>query len=164
MPDIPTAGIDIALSGSATNYGVIVGVNTGTINNIIQVAQVVTSLHQLRAPLADFVGRVGEIERLCAVLRGAAPIAAICGIDGLGKTELALMVANRLRADFPDAQLFISLRGADPHCAREPAEALRDAIRAFDTSAQLPNDLESLAALYRGHLKIEPANRQGATR
>src|SRR5690349_19188424 len=85
----------------ATVYGSVVGVNTGTINNFIQIAQVVTSLHQLRAPLADFVGRQREIATLLAALHlqadGMAALAAICGMGGLGKTELALRIGHALR-------------------------------------------------------------------
>jgi tetratricopeptide (TPR) repeat protein len=151
----PQGGGNVTVSGQATIYGSVVGFNAGTITNIIQVAQAVTSLHQLRAPLDDFVGRFGEITMLMGSLRSradGAAIAAICGMGGLGKSELALKVAHELRIDYPDAQLFVSLRGSAPGLSRTPADGLRDVIRAFARDSVLPTETDALAALYRGHL------------
>ena len=146
----------VEVGGLSTVYGAVVGVNTGTINNLVQIAQVVTSLHQLRAPLADFVGRQREIATLLTALRpqtdGMAALAAICGMGGLGKTELALRVGHALRHDYPDAQLFISLRSSAIGPPRRVANALRDAIRAFDPSTALPDDDDALSQRYRGLL------------
>jgi tetratricopeptide (TPR) repeat protein len=150
------AAPNIVIGGDATIYGAVAGINTGTINTIIQVAQDVTSLYQLRAPLSDFVGRTREIEALLAALRahadGSAALAAIYGADGLGKTELALRVAHALRDDYPDAQLFVNLRGPRLGASRGAADGLRDVIHAFDPSSPLPDDTDALAALYRAHL------------
>jgi tetratricopeptide (TPR) repeat protein len=155
-PRKPIRGV-VEIGGNTTVYGPVVGVNTGTITTIVQTAQIVTSLKQLRAPLVDFVGRQQELAVLLLALRpdqGAqrAALCAICGMGGLGKTELAICTANRLRDDYPDAQLFVSLRGSTGEPARAAAAGLRDAIRAFDPLATLPDDVDALAALYRGHL------------
>ncbi|MBL8208797.1 MAG: hypothetical protein JNM09_31535, partial [Blastocatellia bacterium] len=63
--------------------------------------------HQLRAPVGDFVGRETEIAELTAELTngGQVGISGISGMGGIGKTELALVVANRLLPKYPDAQL-----------------------------------------------------------
>lgn len=73
----------------------------------------VSSLHQLRAPVGDFVGREQEINTLINALRceSRACITGISGLGGIGKTELALLVAERLRDDYPDAQFFNNLQG-----------------------------------------------------
>src|SRR3954470_11231379 len=69
-----------------------------------------SACHQLRAPVADFVGRAATITSLVTALQAAADtgtIAAISGVrgmGGIGKTELAYVVANRLRPTFPDGQ------------------------------------------------------------
>jgi tetratricopeptide (TPR) repeat protein len=149
------ADASIAIGGNATVSGAVVGINTGTINTIVQVAQVVTSPRQLRAPLPDFVGRAAEIEQLLAALRRPASHAALTlihGMGGIGKTELALRAAHDLRGDYPDAQLFLSLGGPQPGAARSAVDGLRDVIRAFDPSSPLPDDVESLAGRYCGLL------------
>lgn len=156
MTDQPIQTANVHISGDARVYGSVVGVNTGIINTtIIQAAQIVTSLHQLRAPIADFVGHEQEISTLLVSLHPASPqirVCAVCGMGGLGKTELALYVAHLLQEEYPDAQLFVSLRGSKTVSARTVADGLRDAIRAFDPLSPLPDDEDSLAALYRGHL------------
>ena len=109
------------------------------------------ALHQLRAPVADFVGRDQEIAELASELRGGG-CAGISGLGGMGKTELALQVAADLCNDYPDAQLFVELRGTDP-TPRPPADALAGCIRAFiGSEARLPETLEELGALYRSQL------------
>ena len=113
------------------------------------------SLHQLRAPVGDFVGREKEIADLLAALRGggSAAISGISGMGGIGKTELALYVAERLRDTYPDVQLILDMRGTDD-ATRSPADALASCIRAFAGLEQrLPDDLEELTRRYRSELE-----------
>ncbi|GAA3643603.1 hypothetical protein GCM10022267_32670 [Lentzea roselyniae] len=63
---------------------------------------------QLPADLPDFVGRREEIARLELI---DAPVVAITGLPGVGKTVLAIREAHRLRERFPDGQLYVNLRG-----------------------------------------------------
>jgi tetratricopeptide (TPR) repeat protein len=155
MSDETPPNINVQIGDKAEIHGSVI-VNTGTMNTIVQVAQAVTSLHQLRAPLNDFVGRHTERAALRAALvsqrADQAVVAAICGMGGLGKTELALRVAHDLLNTYPDAQIFLSLRASAPGTVRTLADALRDAIRAFEPHAALSDDVEMLAARYRGHL------------
>ncbi|MEO6723865.1 MAG: tetratricopeptide repeat protein, partial [Blastocatellia bacterium] len=107
--------------------------------------------HHLRAPVGDFVGRENEIAELIAALTngGHASISGISGLGGIGKTELALVVAGRLRERYPDAQLLIELRGTDPQ-PRSAEEALAECVRAFvGLEARLPGELDKLVKLYR---------------
>lgn len=147
------ASVDV---DDATVYGPVVGINTGTITNIIQTAKAATSVRQLRAPIADFVGRAREIQSLVAMLRDPGPEeAALCvihGMGGLGKTELALRVAHLLLDEYPDVQLFLSLGGSSLGTPRSTADTLRQAIRAFDPLVPLGDDIATLAAMYRGQL------------
>jgi tetratricopeptide (TPR) repeat protein len=73
-------------------------------------------------------------------------------MGGIGKTELALYVADQLRDAYPDAQLFVDMRGTDER-PRDPADALADCIRAFAGPEQrLPESLDDLTRLYRDTL------------
>jgi tetratricopeptide (TPR) repeat protein len=121
--------------------------------NVIQppAYPVATALHQLRAPVGDFVGREQEIDTLIDALRRESR-ACIIGMGGIGKTELALFVAERLQDDYPDAQFFINLQGTDDN-PRSPQEAMAICIRAFlGPEAKLPEESEQLSHLYRSEL------------
>jgi tetratricopeptide (TPR) repeat protein len=109
---------------------------------------------RLPEPVPDFVGRADVIERLAQALRaanGQAAISSVRGLGGIGKTQLAYTVAQRVAADFPDGQILLELGGAgdDP---MTPNLAIQTVIRAFDRAAQLPDDLGQLKAFYASAL------------
>ncbi|HKP54079.1 MAG TPA: tetratricopeptide repeat protein [Chloroflexia bacterium] len=112
----------------------------------------VRSLHQLRAPVSDFVGRQDESNQLVQALSKAttsnsAAISGARGMGGIGKSELAYAVAQRLANAFPDAQLLLELRGASANPLTSE-QALQTIIRAFEPLAQLPADLNGLRSIY----------------
>ena len=104
------------IENTASNYGP-QGNFYGSVN-IGESVSLPPALHQLRAPVNDFVGRDAEITQLVTALRQAAEggtVAAISGVrgmGGIGKTELAYRVVQEVYDAFPDAQLLIELRGA----------------------------------------------------
>lgn len=109
------------------------------------------ALFQLRPPVGDFVGRETEIKELMTALQAAA-ISGISGMGGIGKTELALSVADKLRAEYPDAQLFVNLRGTDP-MPRSAADAVQSCLYALvGQGAKLPDKVDELMQLYRSQL------------
>src|SRR5665213_2971737 len=55
---------------------------------------------QLPPPPLDFVGRDGEIKKLVNAVRQGATVIGVRGIGGIGKTALALAVADMLAVDF----------------------------------------------------------------
>lgn len=141
----------VAYTGNAER----VSINTGDTHIHNVAAPVIPTLHQLRAPVGDFVGREQEIADLLAALRGgaSAAISGISGLGGIGKTELALYVAERLRDVYPDAQLVVDMRGTDER-PRDPADALAACIRPFlELEQRLPDDLQELTRIYRSVLE-----------
>lgn len=143
----------VAIDGDVSGSTIITGDG-----NVVQISRpanpVATALHQLRAPVGDFVGREQEINTLIDALSHAssACIGGINGMGGTGKTELALLVAQRLSVNYPEAQFFINLQGTAPK-PRPPQEVMATCIRAFlGPEARLPEDLDQLTQLYRSQL------------
>ena len=121
---------------------------------------------ELPRPPADFTGRGGELATLLGLLAGGGPgdadtattrpdrpavISAIDGMGGIGKSALAIQVANQLADHFPDGQLYLNLHGATPGLTPlEPLEALGRLLRALGLdSAQIPAEVEEAAARFR---------------
>lgn len=112
---------------------------------------------QLPGDLADFTGRAELVSRLVGVLmdeRRAAPVvvSSLDGAGGVGKSSLAVHVAHRVAARYPDGQLHVDLHGADA-APVAPAEVLARFLRGLGVPAgQVPEDAEERAALYRSTL------------
>ncbi|MGH3898786.1 MAG: ATP-binding protein, partial [Pseudonocardiaceae bacterium] len=80
-------------------------------------------------------------------------ISAVSGTAGVGKTELALRWAHRVRGEFPDGQLYVNLRGFDPDQPLSAADALAGFLRALGLAGQnIPVEVEERAAAYRSLL------------
>lgn len=111
-------------------------------------ALAISALHQLPPPPRDFTGRVRELDELLSQIeRGGVTISSLQGLGGVGKTALALKLAERLAPRYPDAQFYLDLKGA----GRQPlsvAEALAHVIRAYHPTAKLPESEAELKALY----------------
>jgi len=116
-----------------------------------------TALHQLPPPVDDFTGRADELAELTAKLDlGGVTISGLQGLGGIGKTALALKLADQLKPRFPDAQFYLDLKGA----SREPlsvAEALSHVIRAYHPTAKLPDTDAELRGLYQSVLQDKRA-------
>jgi tetratricopeptide (TPR) repeat protein len=112
------------------------------------------SPRELPYDVHGFSGRGAELDRLDR-LRGddgpAVGVAVIDGPAGVGKTTLAVHWAHQMARHFPDGQLYLNLRGFDPHQRpMSPADALRKLLGALGVNAQrIPADLNEQARLYR---------------
>jgi tetratricopeptide (TPR) repeat protein len=109
------------------------------------------SLHQLSFDI-DFTGREADIQTIRQLSIDGTSVA-ISGMAGVGKSALAIHVAQQLaESDFPDVQLYIDLRGADGD-GLDPAEVLAGFLRAFGLDeSNIPRDLQERSRLYRSQL------------
>jgi tetratricopeptide (TPR) repeat protein len=111
-------------------------------------ALAISALHQLPPPPRDFTGREAELaELLSKIGQGGVAISGLQGLGGIGKTALALKLAEQLKARYPDAQFYLDLKGASPQ-PLTAAAALAHVVRAFHPTAKLPEDEAQLRALY----------------
>jgi len=133
------------------------------IDQAAEAARVAGSLHQLRPPLEDFVGREEELaELLRAVEQRGATISGVRGMGGVGKTELALVLADRLKDHYPDAQIFLDMKGASAEegAITEPlsaADAMAHVIQSYRPEAKLPESEGALSGLYHSVLDGQSA-------
>jgi tetratricopeptide (TPR) repeat protein len=116
---------------------------------------------QLPAPVSAFAGRTAELSMLDELRRRRSAaagrtvvISAIAGTAGVGKTALAVWWAHRVAEEYPDGQLYVNLRGFDPHGpVVDPTEALRGFLDAFGIAPKrIPATLDAQAAMFRSVL------------
>jgi tetratricopeptide (TPR) repeat protein len=116
-----------------------------------------TTLFQLPPPPGDFTGREAELrELLQAIEHGGVHISGLQGQGGVGKTALALKLAAELAPRFPDAQIFLDLKGAPKGSAQNiagdkpltAAEALAYVLRSFYPEVKLPEGEDELRSMF----------------
>ena len=110
------------------------------------------SLHQLPNPPADFTGRTKDLAALVEKVRfGGAGIVGLFGMGGVGKTVLAIKIAEELTPRYPDAQFFLDLKGT----SKQPLSALdvmTHIIRAYEPGFPLPSIVADVEGKYRSVL------------
>ncbi|MDX2041261.1 MAG: tetratricopeptide repeat protein [Acidobacteriota bacterium] len=112
-------------------------------------------LRQINSPPRDFVGRQTELRELLADLETGAVISGVQGKGGIGKTTLALKLAERLGQQFTGAQLFLDLQGMSATPVKTTS-AMEHVIRSFHSeTGQLPNTVAELQPLYQSILQTE---------
>jgi tetratricopeptide (TPR) repeat protein len=116
---------------------------------------------QLPGGTAVFVNRESVLARLDALFAAwsgegteiPAPTVAVCavtGAPGVGKTELALHWAHRVRRHFPDGDLHIDMRGYGTDLSLIEEQALDKFLRSLGVQPDvIPVDIDERAALFR---------------
>lgn len=138
------------------------------VHESVEAAAVVDVRAALPAPSARFTGRARELAQVARRLRDAAgrhepPVVVITGPAGVGKTELALAVADRVRGrgQYSDVALFVDLRGFDagrPPCAPEAVLAgLLKQLGVTDERIYSRRTIAQKAELFRRTLAGRPA-------
>ncbi|MBM0239119.1 winged helix-turn-helix domain-containing protein [Micromonospora sp. ATA32] len=111
---------------------------------------------QLPADHPYFTGRRGVVAAAEELLAGDRRTTALVidGMPGVGKTALAVHLAHRLAARYPDGQLHADLRGFDSgDSVMTPVEALRGFLWSLGVApAAIPAELHAQAGLYRSIL------------
>jgi DNA-binding SARP family transcriptional activator len=100
----------------------------------------------------DFTGRADTLAAITQVLASGspAPVVAISGLAGIGKTTLAVHAARAALGHFPDGQLYAELH--DPgDMPADPAGVLAAFLRDLGVSA-IPGTLNERAAAWRAAL------------
>jgi tetratricopeptide (TPR) repeat protein len=112
----------------------------------------VPSLHQLPPPPGDFTGRADELAELLNKLEtGGISISGLQGQGGVGKTALALKLAEQIKPRYPDAQFYLDLKGTSPQ-PLSPGDVMAHVIRAYHPTVQLPEAEDALQSIYQSVL------------
>jgi tetratricopeptide (TPR) repeat protein len=145
---VQSGGVNFGQGNQITILGNVIGTQ---IQQVIDPAQLPPALHQVRPARADFTGREALLDEISAAIDGGARMIGLFGMGGVGKTELACKLVERLDARYPDAQIFLDLHGTEAR-ALTREEILAHMIRSFHPLADLPEGVEALQASSRSVL------------
>jgi DNA-binding SARP family transcriptional activator/tetratricopeptide (TPR) repeat protein len=117
---------------------------------------------QLPHDLRTVVGREAELASMAAGLartpKHVPTLIAIDGAAGTGKTTLAVHWAHRIADRYPDAQLYVNLRGYGPGEPMAPAAAIEILLRGLGVdSVRIPPNLDERSAMLRTELSSRRA-------
>ena len=111
--------------------------------------------NQIPPPPLHFKGREQEIGDILSQFQRGATITGLRGMGGVGKTALALFLADKLKSRFPDGQIYIEMRGTSTNPdlpPLTPEDAMSHVIRSFRRMDSLPENPVDLRGLYNSTL------------
>jgi hypothetical protein len=85
---------------------------------------------QIPSPPQNFIGRDDELKELISQFDRGATIIGLRGTPGIGKTALALVLADKIKGRFPDGQLFLNMLGTNKSPLK-PEDAMAHVIRSY---------------------------------
>jgi predicted ATPase/DNA-binding SARP family transcriptional activator len=116
-------------------------------------APVARARTNIRAPFSGLTGRDGEIAEIRELL-GSRRLVTLTGPGGVGKTRLAVAVAEQLKGGFPDGEWLVELAGSSGDPAEVVAAAMElrdDGVWGVQPEGKRPLDTaERLADVLRG--------------
>jgi hypothetical protein len=114
-----------------------------------------SAIHSIPQPVEDFVGRQQALEEIGQVLQyaesGARALCSICGMPGIGKTQLAYKLTQQFASLYSEGHILIELRGTSKN-PLTPLAALQHVIIAFEPETKLPEDETQVRATYQSLL------------
>lgn len=123
----------------------------------IQASSSVSALsvpRQIPPPPRDFTGREADIKELLEKFSQGATITGLRGMGGVGKTALALVLAEKLSGNYPGGQLFLNMQGTS-NSPLKPEDAMAHVILSYLGS--IPKDFNGLSGLYQAVLSGKKA-------
>ncbi|MGZ3433975.1 MAG: NB-ARC domain-containing protein, partial [Isosphaeraceae bacterium] len=151
----------LASAGTPTVATMVTGGYVGKLANIAHADVVNISLPndyqapaQLPYATRDFTDRALETEEACQFLRSeetgtGTPVVMVSGPGGIGKSALAIRISTLLIQDFPDAQLYVDLRG-QAGTGLDPGDVLDGFLRAKGVAGtRIPATTTDRELMYR---------------
>ena len=111
--------------------------------------------NQIPPPPGHFKGRDQEIKDLLSKFENGEANIGLRGMGGVGKTALALVLADKIKNRFPDGQIYIEMRGTSSNPdlpPLTPEEAMSHVIRSFKPKGRLPENSIELRGLFNSTL------------
>jgi tetratricopeptide (TPR) repeat protein len=143
----------ISIGGDLTGNNNVVGSNNVVTNIYFPENIKLNALHQLPPAPADFTGRAELISQLLSDFNShkGATISGLTGMGGIGKTALGLEVANKIKNQYQDAQIFLDLKGTTAPLST--LDIARHVILSFGPTADLRGlDESNMQAAYQSVL------------
>jgi tetratricopeptide (TPR) repeat protein len=111
----------------------------------------VTGYERLPADCSDFVDLQSQTETLIRWLTTSEPNVVIYGTAGVGKSTLAVRVAHRLSAEYPDGRIYVDM--GDSSRVLSVRDAIERVLRVFDGAVSVPQEIPGARLMYEDFVR-----------